>query len=51
MTRHIWTVPTDRTGERLDRFVADMSGSTRSAAQGWLEQLLVTVNGRVRSKS
>ena len=51
MTRQTWTVPTDRTGERLDRFVAEMSGNTRSAVQGWLEQSLVTVNGRVRSKS
>ena len=51
MTQLCWTVPTDRTGERLDRFVAACSGSTRSAVQGWLEQSLVTVDGRVRGKS
>ncbi len=45
------TVPTEADGERVDRFVAAALDITRAAAQKWLEQGHITVNGRALSKS
>lgn len=38
-------------GDRLDAFTAKASGSSRTAAQNWIEQGLVTVNGGTAAKN
>ncbi len=45
------TVPPTADGERADRFVAEALSVTRAAVQKWLEQGLVTVEGRALVKS
>lgn len=45
------TIPPEAEGERADRFLAEALSITRAAAQKWLEQGQVTVNGRALSKS
>lgn len=45
------TVPPEAEGERADRFLSTAMDITRAAAQKWLEQGYVTVNGRALTKS
>lgn len=45
MTRHVWVVPVEAAGRRLDVIVAGEVGATRSRVQHWLEAGLVTVDG------
>ncbi len=45
------TIPPEAEGERADRFLSEALSITRAAAQKWLEQGNVTVNGRALAKS
>ena len=45
------TIPQEAEGERADRYLAEALSITRAAAQKWLEQGLITVNGRALTKS
>lgn len=45
------TIPPEAEGERADRFLSEALSMTRAAAQKWLEQGHVTVNGRALAKS
>ncbi len=44
-------VEIEHQGDRIDTFLSSSFDITRSSAQRWLEQGLVTVNGRVMTKS
>lgn len=45
------TPPPDKTGERLDRFIAESLNYPRSQVQEWLEKELVAVGGKPRAKN
>ena len=45
------TVPPEAEGERADRYLAEALDVTRATAQKWLEQGLITENGRALTKS
>ncbi len=45
------TIPPEAEGERADRYLSAALSITRAAAQKWLEQGLITVNGRALTKS
>ena len=49
-TKTLYPTP-EQTGTRLDCFVAEAMEVTRSAAQGWLEQGLILVNGKPQNKN
>ncbi len=44
-------VGAEQAGMRLDAFVAEKAGVSRSAAQGWIEQELVLVDGKPAAKN
>ncbi len=46
-----WLVAEEKTGERMDAFVADCLHVSRTQVQSWIEQQLVQVNGQVRPKN
>ncbi|MBR3289522.1 MAG: RluA family pseudouridine synthase [Clostridia bacterium] len=46
-----WTIPADRAGERLDKFLSETMDVTRATVQKWTERGLVTVNGAPQSKN
>lgn len=45
------TIPAEKAGERIDRYLTEVLKSTRSCVQGWLEQELVCLSGRPLSKN
>lgn len=45
------TIPPDKAGERLDRFIAGSLSYPRAQVQEWLEKDLVAVNGESRAKN
>ncbi len=51
MKQETWTVLPEQTGQRLDRYLADATGATRAAVQGWLEQGCVKVGEVPRPKN
>lgn len=51
MKSEMLTPPPEKTGERLDKLIAESLNNTRSQVQDWLEKGLVTVNGNRQSKN
>ena len=45
-----WILTAEQAGKRLDSLLAEMMDISRSAAQQWLEQDLVTANGKILNK-
>ena len=47
---YVWSISAEQAGKRLDSVLAEEMDISRSTAQQWLEQGLVTTNGKVLNK-
>ena len=47
---YVWTVTAQQAGKRMDSLLAEEMDISRSSAQQWLEQGLVTANGKILNK-
>ena len=47
---YVWSITAEQAGKRLDSILAEEMDISRSMAQQWLEQGLVTANGKVLNK-
>lgn len=47
---YVWSITAEQVGKRLDSLLAEEMDISRSTVQGWLEQNLVTANGKPLTK-
>lgn len=47
---YVWSITAEQEGKRLDSVLAEEMDVSRSTAQQWLEQGLVTCNGKIQNK-
>lgn len=51
MEKKLLTVPMEKTGERIDKYISDELCETRTSIQKWMKANLILVNGNVVNKN